>query len=120
MRALSNKLIALSLLILPFAVPAQSLGEVRNMSQEERRTAIENMSDDERSVLREQRRAAREEHRQAHHDARQQRRKAMRERWEAMSEEESAEAREKCKERRMQHRKYHAECARRDQDDNAQ
>ena len=54
------RLFAIAALMLPFAVQAQSLGELQDLSPEERRAYWESMSEDERAAKREQLRAERE------------------------------------------------------------
>ena len=105
MQSLQKIIVAISLtLLLPLAVSAQSLSDLKEMSPEDRRAAYENLSDEQRTVIRDQRRAehdsmseedrqAMREKRSANRDGRD--REANRERWESMSEEERTAAREK-------------------------
>ena len=105
MKSFRKAIVAMSLtLLLPLAVSAQSLSDLKDMSPEDRRAAYENMSDEERTAIRDQRRATydamSEEERQAMRKERSagrdgRDRDARHERWESMSEEERTAAREK-------------------------
>ena len=109
MRTIQKILVVSSLsLLLPFAASAQSISEIRAMSPEDRRAYMESMSEEERTVKREQwrtefdalpdedkeairnQRAAQRDGRDRNRD-----REAMRERWESMSDEERAVAKER-------------------------
>ena len=114
MQSFQKAIVAMSLsLLLPLAVSAQSLSDLKEMSPEDRRAAYESMSDEQRTAIQDQRRAEYdsmpEEERQAMREKRSANRdgsdrEARRERWESMSEEERAGAREK-------HRGKKAGCA---------
>jgi colicin import membrane protein len=109
MRTIQEILLVSSLsLLLPFAALAQSISDVQALSSEDRREYMESMSDDERNAMREKWRA---EYEQLPEDQkmaiREQRaanrggknrgrdREAMKQRWDSMSEEERAAAKER-------------------------
>ena len=101
MRAIKRILLVSGMALLPFAVTAQSIEEMQEMSMEERRAMRESMSDEEFAKKREQWRGEFEslpkEKKQAIRAIRSENKKLARERWESMSEEERAVAREKHK-----------------------
>jgi hypothetical protein len=85
-------------LALPLAASAQSLDDLRDMSPQERRDYIENLSPEAREALRAER--------DRKHAQRAENRAAMREHWQSMSAEEREAARQKHREdaaRRRQH-----------------
>jgi len=109
MRTIHKILLASCLsILLPFAAYGQSISDLQGMSPEDRRVYIESMSDDERTAMREKWRAEYEnlpeeekmairEQRAANQKGRAggRDREAMRQRWDAMSEEERAAAKER-------------------------
>jgi hypothetical protein len=109
MRTIQEILLVSSLsLLLPFAALAQSISDVQALSPEDRREYMESMSDDERNAMREKWRAEFEqlpedqkmairEQRAANRNGknRGRDREAMKQRWDAMSEEERAAAKER-------------------------
>ncbi len=126
-------IIAISLtVLLPLAASAQSLSDFKEMSPDDRRAAYENLSDEERTAIRDQRRAQydsmsederqamrekragkrderwdsmSEEEREVARTKRQAQKEERRQRWDSMSEEERAAAREKHPQRDGQHKK---------------
>ncbi|NCF72727.1 MAG: hypothetical protein GWP67_04385 [Gammaproteobacteria bacterium] len=116
MHTLQKILLASSLsILLPFAAYGQSINDLYGMSPEDRRTYMESMSDDERTAMREkwreeyenlpeeEKRAIREQ-RAASQDGRGRDREAMRQRWDSMSEEERAATKDRYQEQKERRR----------------
>jgi hypothetical protein len=109
MRTIQTILLVSSLsFLLPLAASAQSVSDVQALSPEDRRAYMESMSDDERNAMREKWRSeydqlpedqktAIREQRAANRDgkSRGRDREAMKQRWDSMSEEERAAAKDK-------------------------
>jgi predicted Co/Zn/Cd cation transporter (cation efflux family) len=92
-------------LALPLAASAQSLDDLRDMSPQERRDYIENLSPEARehwqSMSAEEREAARQKHRE---DA-----ARRRQHWDSMSDEDKAAARQRFRDHRHDMRRLHHE-----------
>ena len=99
-------IVAISLtVLLPLAASAQSLSDLKEMSPEDRRAAYENLSDEERTAIRDQRRAEYDSMSEEERQAVREKRAGQRDkRWDSMSEEEREAARQKREVRREENR----------------